>query len=99
MKPARRRSRAGLFAATAASAVLLLAPSASATEVVLNSVLDLSLAGLTATSVSAGGYFGFPAALPPATAFDVAEGDTFTWNLDFKGGQVLTVETLDLLMP
>ena len=82
-----------------AAAILSFGVPAAAAEVVLNSVLDLSLAGVAADSMSAGGYFGFPAALPLTTPFDVAEGDTFTWNLDFKGNQTLTVENLSQLIP
>lgn len=93
------RGRMTLLAAAAAAAVLSLPAGASAATVVLNSVLDLSLAGVTPNSVTAGEYYGFSAALPLAPPFDVAEGDTFTWNLDFKGDQVLTVENLSLLMP
>jgi hypothetical protein len=93
------RGATALLAALAASAVWLLPTGADAADVVLNSVLDLSLAGVTASSVSAGDYSGFPAALPLTAPFEVAEGDTFIWNLDFKGNQTLTVENLALLTP
>ena len=96
MKHAMPLRRTALIATAAAC---LLATSASAAEVVLNSVLDLSLANLTATSVAAGGVSGFLAALPLSAPFDVAEGDTFTWNLDFLGAQALTVENLGQLAP
>lgn len=90
--------RKSLLAAGVAS-FCLFAGVANAAQVVLNATADLTKALVNPGLVQAGNYFGQADALPLVPVFTVSEGDTFVYNLDFLGNQVLNVTGLSLLWP
>ena len=79
-----------------AAAALLIAGSASAATVTVNSTIDLSKASI-GNSMFVGGFFGETQAAPPVAPFSVSEGDTLVWNADFAGKTQLTVTDMTFL--
>ena len=83
-------------ASAAALAAVLVAGSASAATVTVNSTIDLWKASI-GNSMFVGGFFGETQASPPVPPFSVSEGDTLVWNADFAGNTQLTVTNMTFL--